>query len=59
MIILYTVYYKGNVSGSHLFPQKKYRTNQKRSMTMSKKLSILITALALIAVFLSVVSWKL
>ena len=57
MIILYTLYYKGNVSGSHLFPQKKkYRTNQKRSMTMSKKLSILITALALIAVFLSVVS---
>ena len=56
MIILYTVYYKGNVSGSHLFPQKKYRTNQKRSMTMSKKLSIMITALALIAVFLSAVT---
>ena len=56
MIILYTVYYKGNVSGSHLFPPKKVQNKSKRSMTMSKKLSNLITAPALTAVFLSVVS---
>ena len=58
MIILYTLYYiiKEMFPEVICFRKKKYRTNQKRSMTMSKKLSIMITALALIAVFLSAVT---